>query len=55
MRNGGCGVPDGGTVWPCHFSGLARLRFCEAPFVSFCVWDEKGSLAKESSLSSDTN
>ena len=38
MRNGGCGVPDGGTVWPCHFSGLARLRFCEALFVSFFVF-----------------
>ena len=41
----------GGTVWPCHFSGLARLRFCEAFFVSFflclgmCLVD--GSLAKK--------
>ena len=45
MRNGGCGVPDGGTVWPCHFSGLARLRFCEAFFVSFSLFGD-GSLAK---------
>ena len=45
MRNGGCGVPDGGTVWPRHFSGLARLRFCEAFFVSFS-WFGDGSLAK---------
>ena len=49
MRNGGCGVPDGGTVWPCHFSGLARLRFCEALFVSFFFCGNvfgDGSLAK---------
>ena len=42
-------MPDGGTVWPCHFSGLARLRFWEALFCEFFLGGNvfgDGSLAK---------
>ena len=37
----------GGTVWPRHFSGLARLRFCEAFLVSLGMCLVDGSLAKK--------
>ena len=53
------------TGWPCGFSRLARWgflwRWCLSYFVVLCVWNvfgrvfrDGGSLAKESSLSSDT-